>query len=110
MTAVRALRRGNRRIMLRHMLLNIMALILVVAGFHLGRLILREATLSFPGLGVEPHTPAWGSMLSDARGCLNVAWWTATFSGVAIALLVLAANFMGDNLRNRLDPDLRNNT
>ena len=109
-TAVRALGGGDWRIMLRHMLPNIMAPILVVAGFQLGRLILLEATLSFLGLGVEPRTPAWGSMLSDARGYLNVAWWTATFPGIAIALVVLAANFMGDSLRDRLDPALRNTT
>jgi peptide/nickel transport system permease protein len=109
-TAVRALGGGDWRIMLRHVLPNIMAPILVVAGFQLGRLILLEATLSFLGLGVEPRTPAWGSMLSDARGYLNVAWWTATFPGIAIALVVLAANFMGDSLRDRLDPALRNNT
>jgi peptide/nickel transport system permease protein len=64
---------------------------------------------SFLGLGVEPRTPARGSMLSDARGYLNVAWWTATFPGIAIALVVLAANFMGDSLRDRLDSALRNN-
>jgi peptide/nickel transport system permease protein len=108
-TAVRALGGGDWRIMLRHMLPNIMAPILVVTGFQLGRLILLEATLSFLGLGIEPRTPAWGSMLSDARGYLNVAWWTATFPGIAIALVVLAANFMGDSLRDRLDPALRNN-
>ena len=61
------------------------------------------------GLGVEPRTPAWGSLLSDARGYLNVAWWTATFPVIAIALVALAANFMGDSLRDRLDPALRNN-
>jgi ABC-type dipeptide/oligopeptide/nickel transport system permease subunit len=109
-TAVRALGGGDLRIMLRHLLPNIMAPILVVAGFQLGRLILLEATLSFLGLGVEPRTPAWGSMLSDARGYLNIAWWTATFPGIAIALVVLAANFMGDSLRDRLDPALRSNT
>jgi peptide/nickel transport system permease protein len=109
-TAVQAIGGSDVRIMLRHVLPNIMAPILVVAGFQLGRLILLEATLSFLGLGVEPRTPAWGSMLSDARGYLNVAWWTATFPGIAIALVVLAANFMGDSLRDRLDPALRNNT
>jgi peptide/nickel transport system permease protein len=106
-TAVQALGGGDLRIMLRHGLPNIMAPILVVAGFQLGQLILLEATLSFLGLGVEPRTPAWGSMLSDARGYLNIAWWTATFPGLAIALVVLAANFMGDSLRDRLDPASR---
>jgi peptide/nickel transport system permease protein len=109
-TAVHAIGGGDLRIMLRHVLPNIMAPILVVAGFQLGRLILLEAILSFLGLGVEPLTPAWGSMLSDARGYLKIAWWTATFPSMAIALVVLAANFMGDSLRDRLDPALRRNT
>ncbi|MGE3539209.1 MAG: ABC transporter permease [Candidatus Tectimicrobiota bacterium] len=108
--AVRALGGDDRRIMLRHILPNIMTPLMVVAGFQLGRLILLEATLSFLGLGVEPRTPAWGSMLADARGYLNLAWWTATFPGLAIALVVLAANFMGDSLRDRLDPALRRQT
>lgn len=96
-------------LVLNFMLPNTRAPTLVVAGFQLGRLILLEATLSFLGLGVESRTPAWGSMLSDARGYLKFAWWTATFPGIAIALVVLAANFMGDSLRDRLDPALRNN-
>lgn len=100
---------SDRRITLRHLLTNIMALMLV-AGFQLGRLILLEATLSFLGLGVEPRTPAWGSMLSDAHGSLNIAWWTATFPGIATAPVVLAASFMGDSLRDRLDPALRSHT
>lgn len=108
--AVRALGGADRHIMLRHVLPNIMPPLLVVAGFQLGRLILLEAALSFLGLGVEPRTPAWGSMLADARGYLNLAWWTATFPGMAIALVVLAANFMGDSLRDRLDPALRRQT
>ena len=58
---------------------------------------------------MEPRTPAWG-MFSDSRGYLNVAWWTATFPGIAIALVVLAASFMRDSLRDRLDPALRNHT
>lgn len=108
--SVRALGGDDVRIMLRHVLPNIMTPLMVVAGFQLGRLILLEATLSFLGLGVEPRTPAWGSMLADARGYLNLAWWTAMFPGMAIALVVLAANFMGDSLRDRLDPALRRQT
>ena len=105
-SAVRALGGDDWRIIRRHVLPNIMTPLLVVAGFQLGRLILLEATLSFLGLGVEPRTPAWGSMLADARGYMNLAWWTVTFPGAAIALVVLAANFMGDSLRDRLDPML----
>ena len=84
-----------------------MASILVVAGFQLGRLILLEATLSFLTIGIRPPTPAWGSMLSDARNYLSQAWWTVLFPGMAISLVVMAANFMGDSLRDQLDPSLR---
>jgi peptide/nickel transport system permease protein len=84
-----------------------MAPILVVAGYHLGRLILLEATLSFLTIGIRPPTPAWGSMLSDARNYLNQAWWTVLFPGLAISLVVMATNFLGDSLRDRLDPALR---
>lgn len=106
-TAVRGLGAGDIRVVLRHILPNTMASILVVAGFQLGRLVLLEATLSFLTIGIRPPTPAWGSMLSDARNYLNQAWWTVFFPGMAISLMVMAANFMGDSLRDRLDPALR---
>ena len=98
------------RIVLRHILPNTVAPILVVAGYELGRLVLLEATLSFLTIGIRPPTPAWGSMLSDARNYLNQAWWTVTFPGMAISLVVMSANFMGDSLRDRLDPMLRGRT
>jgi peptide/nickel transport system permease protein len=106
-TAARALGAGDLWIVLRHILPNTMGPILVVAGFQLGRLILLEGTLSFLGIGIRPPTPAWGSMLSDARDYISTAWWTVLFPGMAISLIVMSANFMGDSLRDYLDPALR---
>ena len=109
-SAARALGATDWRIVLRHILPNTVAPILVVAGYELGRLVLLEATLSFLTIGIRPPTPAWGSMLSDARNYLTQAWWTVTFPGMAISLVVMSANFMGDSLRDRLDPMLRGRT
>ena len=106
-TAARALGASSWRIMGRHILPNMIAPILVVAGFQLGRLIILEGTLSFLGIGVRPPTPAWGSMLSDARNYLGSAWWTAFFPGAAISIIVMAASFMGDSLRDYMDPTMR---
>src|SRR5262249_43513733 len=105
--AARALGARDARVALRHVLLNTTGPVLVIAGFQLGRLILLEATLSFLGLGIQPPTPAWGSMLADGRLYLTQAWWTVAFPTLAISLVVLAANFLGDSLRDRLDPALR---
>jgi peptide/nickel transport system permease protein len=106
-SAAQALGASDWRIVRAHILPNTLASILVVAGFQLGVLILLEATLSFLGLGIRPPTPAWGSMLSDARNYLNEAWWTVLFPGMAISLIVMSANFMGDSVRDQLDPTLR---
>jgi peptide/nickel transport system permease protein len=106
-SAAQAIGASGWRIVWAHILPNTMASILVVAGFQLGVLILLEATLSFLGLGIRPPTPAWGSMLSDARNYLSEAWWTVLFPGMAISLVVMSANFIGDSLRDRFDPALR---
>lgn len=106
-TAARALGVSNLQIALRHILPNTLAPILVVTGFQLGRLILLEGTLSFLTIGIRPPTPAWGSMLNDARNYISQAWWTVLFPGMAISLIVMAANFIGDSLRDHLDPTLR---
>ncbi len=106
-TAARALGAHDVRIVFRHILPNTFAPILVVAGYELGRLILLEATLSFLTIGIRPPTAAWGSMLSDARNYMNQAWWTVLFPGMFISLIVMAGNFLGDSLRDKLDPTLR---
>jgi len=95
---------SRTRIMLRHIVPNVMGPIIVLATLQLGRAVLLESTLSFLGLGVQPPTPSWGSMLADGRAQLDVAWWIAAFPGLAITLLVLGANLLGDALRDALDP------
>jgi peptide/nickel transport system permease protein len=92
------------RVMLRHVLPNVLSAIIVYASFEVARMIIMEAALSFLGLGVEPAIPSWGAMLSDGRSYLQVAWWPATLPGLAIMLTVLSVNLVGDWMRDELDP------
>jgi peptide/nickel transport system permease protein len=94
------------RIAARHILPNVVAPATVVATLELARVVILEAALSFLGLGVQPPTPSWGRMLADGRGFLATAWWLATFPGLAIMLLVLSVNLVGDWLRDYFDPRL----
>ena len=98
----------NGRIIFRHMLPNALAPVIVAATFGMASAILLEAGLSFLGLGVQPPTPSWGNMLTDAQGLtvLESMPWMWIPPGVAIALAVLAINFIGDGLRDALDPYL----
>ena len=105
--AARALGLGHVPLMLRHILPNVVTPIIVVATFSVAQMILLESSLSFLGLGVQPPTPSWGGMLSDGRGYITVAWWLMTFPGAAIMLTVLGVNFVGDWLRDLLDPRLQ---
>jgi peptide/nickel transport system permease protein len=98
---------GNIRILLRHILPNIVNSIIVLATVQLGAVIVFEATLSFLGLGVQPPTPAWGSMLADGRTFVGSAWWLSVFPGLAIMLTVLSMNMFGDWLRDHWDPKRR---
>jgi peptide/nickel transport system permease protein len=95
------------RILARHIAPGIVSTVTVVATLQVGSLILTEATLSFLGAGIPPPTPAWGVMVAEGRNYLTTAWWVAFFPGSAIFLTVFAVNFMGDWLRDRLDPRLR---
>jgi len=95
------------RILYKHILPGVVNTVIVLATLQVGSLILAEAILSFLGAGIPPPTPAWGSMVSEGRTYLNSAWWIAFFPGVAIFLTVLGFNFLGDWLRDRLDPRLR---
>jgi peptide/nickel transport system permease protein len=101
---------GSRtRIILRHILPNVMNSAMVLASLTIGVVITAEASLSFLGIGVPAPQPAWGSMLSDGRSMLMVGdWWLTVFPGVCILLVVLATQLLGDWLRIRLDPQLRN--
>jgi len=105
--AARALGMGRGRIILRHIVPNVMAPVIVTATLGIGNTIVLEAGLAFLGLGIQPPTPTWGSMIADGRDNLIGAWWVATFPGLAIVLIVLAFNLVGDGLRDALDPRLR---
>lgn len=106
--AARALGAGNLRILLLHILPNILTPVIVIATFEFSRMIISEAALSFLGLGVQPSVPSWGSMLADGRQYLSTAWWVATLPGLGITITVLAINLVGDWLRDYLDPRLAN--
>jgi peptide/nickel transport system permease protein len=92
------------RILLRHITPSSLHLVVIISTFQLAELIILEASLSFLGLGIQPPTPSWGSMLSEGRPYMMTAWWLAAFPGLAIVLTVLGANILGDALRDWLDP------
>jgi peptide/nickel transport system permease protein len=95
------------RIILRHLMPNVLAPVIVAATLGIGNTIVLEAGLSFLGLGVRSPTPSWGNMVADGRQNLLGAWWVATFPGLVIVLTVLAFNLVGDGLRDAMDPRLR---
>ncbi|HKA43212.1 MAG TPA: ABC transporter permease [Burkholderiales bacterium] len=100
---------SSRRVILRHILPNVLNTAMVLASLTIGVVIIAEASLSFLGVGVPPPEPAWGSMLADSRSMLMVGdWWLTIFPGLCIMLVVLATQLLGDWLRVRLDPQLRN--
>jgi len=97
------------RVIWRHLLPNVLNTVMVLFSLTMGVAIIVEASLSFLGVGVPPPTPAWGLMMSEGRGPLIAGkWWISVFPGLCIMLLVLATNLLGDWLRVRLDPQLRN--
>lgn len=95
---------ATTRILLRHILPNLMASLVVIATLEVGTAILSEAALSFLGLGIPPSIPSWGQMVEAGRRYIYTSWWLTALPGGAIALLVLSVNFLGDWLRDRLDP------
>lgn len=105
--AARALGASDLRIILRHVLPNCMAPLIVQATLGIATAILDAAGLSFLGLGAQPPTPEWGAMLSGGRAFLRVAPWVTAFPGIAIVLLVMGFNMFGDGLRDALDPRLK---
>jgi peptide/nickel transport system permease protein len=105
--AAAALGVGRARLLFRHVLPNVAPSIIVVASLQFSQFVVAEAAISFLGFGVQPPTPAWGSMLSESRDFLYVAWWLAAFPGAALALTALGVNLLGDWLRDTLDPKLR---
>ena len=93
--------------LIRHILPNLVSTSTVIASLQLGRAIIIEASITFLGLGIQPPQTAWGLMMSEGRMYLSTAWWLPTFAGFAIVITVLGANLMGDWVRDRLDPKLR---
>lgn len=105
--ASRAIGANTGRLILRHMLPNAMAPIIVQATLGVASAILSAAGLSFLGLGIQPPTPEWGSMLSAGRQYIRDAWWIVTFPGLTIMVTIFALNLLGDGLRDALDPRLK---
>jgi peptide/nickel transport system permease protein len=102
--AARSLGASDARLMMRHVLPNVSGPIIVQTSLSLAFAILSEAALSFLGLGVQPPDPSWGRMLLESRTFLGQAWWMSVFPGAAILVTVMAFNFLGDGLRDTLDP------
>ena len=105
--AARVVGASDASILIRHILPNVVAPVIIVGTLGVGAAILVAATLSFLGLGSQPPTAEWGRMLSEGRQYLREQWWIATFPGLSIMLTVLALNLLGDGLRDALDPRLR---
>jgi ABC-type dipeptide/oligopeptide/nickel transport system permease subunit len=105
--AARVIGMSDRRIIVRHILPNILAPVMVLASVAMGWAIIIGAALSFLGLGAEVPTPEWGADLASGREWIRTAWWMSTFPGIAITLVVIAVNLVGDGLRDALDPRLR---
>jgi ABC-type dipeptide/oligopeptide/nickel transport system permease subunit len=100
---------GDSRLILRHILPNVLNLLVVIMSLQVAQMIILESFLSFLGLGVQPPIPSWGSMLGDGRLYMFDKWWMATFPGLAIFVTTLAINLVGDGLRDLLDPYSRTN-
>jgi len=105
--AARTIGASTPRILLRHILPNAMAPVIVIASFSVAGVIIAEASLSFLGLGIPPSVPSWGGMLAEGRTYIERAWWLVTFPGMALMLTVLSINVLGDAVRDTLDPRLR---
>jgi peptide/nickel transport system permease protein len=102
--AARAIGGSHSRIILRHLLPNVVSPLTVLASFMVAQLIILEAALGFLGLSVQPPTPTWGNMLADGRQYIQDAWWLSAFPGIAIMITAAGVNFIGDGLRDILDP------
>ncbi|OGO20571.1 MAG: hypothetical protein A2Z15_09645 [Chloroflexi bacterium RBG_16_50_11] len=95
------------RIMLKHIFPNVLNPLIVIMTMAVGMMILAESGMSYLGIGIPPPMPSWGSMVADGRNFLDSAWWISLFPGICIGLVVLSGNFLGDWLRDKMDPRLR---
>ena len=107
MLAAKSMGAGNGRMIFKHIFPNIVYIVIVIFTLQIGLIILWSAGLSFIGLGASPGTAEWGLMISDGRAFMFHAWWYVTFPGLAILLVVLGFNLLGDGLRDVTDPKLR---
>ncbi len=105
--AARALGANDIRIIFKHILPNAMAPLIVAITLGIAGAILTETTLSYLGIGITPPDPSWGNVLSDGRAYLRNAYWMSTYPGIFIFLTILGYNFLGDGLRDSLDPRLK---
>jgi len=105
--AARVIGVSKTRILYKHLLGNLWTPVIVVSTQQMAQTILLEATLSFLGVGIPPSVPSWGMMVSQGRNYIETAWWVITFPGAAIFVTTLAINFVGDGLRDHLDPRRR---
>jgi len=108
--AGRAIGAGRARIIFSHIVPNSMGPVLVYTTLYMPTAILWSAALSFLGLGAQPPTPEWGAIIADGRAFISYAWWIATFPGLAIMVTTLGFNFVGDGLRDALDPKFERRT
>ncbi|HCX04066.1 MAG: ABC transporter permease [Tissierellales bacterium] len=106
--AARSIGVGDLMTIIRHILPNILAPLIVQITLSFGFAIRSEAALSFLGLGVEPDVPSWGIMLNEGKDWMELAWWVSVFPGLAATLAILSFNVLGDGLRDALDPKLKN--
>jgi peptide/nickel transport system permease protein len=105
--AARALGGSSARIIVGHVLPNVVAVIVISVTLRVGLSILAEASLSYLGLGVQPPTPSWGNIVADGREYLRSAWWVSLFPGAFVFLSVMALNLVGDGLRDAFDPRMK---
>lgn len=98
---------GSSRILIKHILPNILNTVVVIATLQLGAAIIVESSITFLGMGIQPPNTAWGLIIAENRIYMSTAWWVPTFAGLAIMITVLGANLLGDWLRDKLDPKTR---
>jgi peptide/nickel transport system permease protein len=106
-TAARALGASDVRLIVRHLLPNALAPVMVSATLGVAGAILTESALSFLGLGVQPPTPSWGNMLTAGKDNIEIAWWLSVFPGLAILITVMSYNLLGEGIREAIDPRLK---
>lgn len=103
-TSARAVGAASGRIIWRHLLPNTASLLTILVSLQVPHVMILESALSFLGLGIQPPLPSWGGMLSEGRQYMLLQWWVAVFPGIALSLVVLGGNLLGDWLRDALDP------